>query len=83
MFDLERWQEIFDTICRNKLQTFPAGLSGASGIIILVALLGFVQGMQNGIAKEFEQDVANRIWVWSGVTAIYYKGMSTGRPIQL
>lgn len=82
MFDLERWQEIFDTIRKNKLRTFLTGLSVASGIFILVILLGFGQGMQNGIAKEFEQDAATSVWVWPGVTTIGYKGMNPGRPIQ-
>ena len=83
MFDLERWQEIFDTIRKNKLRTFLTGLSVASGIFILVILLGFGQGMQNGIAKEFEQDAATSVWVWPGATTIEYKGMNPGRPIQL
>ncbi len=83
MFDLERWQEIFDTIRKNKLRTFLTGLSVASGIFILVILLGFGQGMQNGIAKEFEADASNRIWVWTQVTTKEYKGLNPGRPIQL
>lgn len=82
MFDLERWQEIFDTIRKNKLRTFLTGLSVASGIFILVILLGFGQGMQNGIAKEFEQDAATSVWVWPGVTTKEFKGMNPGRPIQ-
>ena len=83
MFDLERWQEIFDTIRKNKLRTFLTGLSVASGIFILVILLGFGQGMQNGIAQEFEQDAATSVWVWPGVTTKEYKGMNPGRRIQL
>ncbi len=83
MFDLERWQEIFDTIRKNKLRTFLTGLSVASGIFILVILLGFGQGMQNGIAKEFEQDAATSVWVWPGVTSKEYKGLNPGRRIQL
>lgn len=83
MFDIERWQEIFDTIRKNKLRTFLTGLSVASGIFILVILLGFGQGMQNGIAKEFAADASNRIWVWTQVTTKEYKGLNPGRPIQL
>lgn len=83
MFDLERWQEIFDTIRKNKLRTFLTGLSVASGIFILVILLGFGQGMQNGVAKEFEEDASTSVWVWPGVTTKQYKGLNPGRRIQL
>ncbi|MCK0145977.1 ABC transporter permease [Arenibacter sp. F26102] len=83
MFDIERWQEIFDAIRKNKLRTFLTGFSVASGIFILVILLGFGQGMQNGIAKEFESDASNRIGVWTQVTTQEYKGLNPGRPIQL
>ncbi len=83
MFDFDRWQEIFDTIRKNKLRTFLTGLSVASGIFILVILLGFGQGMQNGIRKEFEADATNRIAVWTKVTSKGYKGLNPGRSIQL
>jgi len=83
MFNIERWQEIFETISKNKLRTFLTGLSVASGIFILVILLGFGQGMQNGIAKEFEQDATNRISVWTGVTTVEHKGLNPGRFIEL
>ncbi len=83
MFDIERWQEIFDTIRKNKLRTFLTGLSVASGIFILVILLGFGQGMQNGIAQEFEEDASNRIVVWTQVTTKEYKGLNPGRTIQM
>ncbi len=83
MFDIERWQEIFDTIRKNKLRTFLTGLSVASGIFILVILLGFGQGMQNGIAQEFEEDASNRIIVWTQVTTKEHKGLNPGRPIQI
>ena len=83
MFDIERWQEIFDTIRKNKLRTFLTGLSVASGIFILVILLGFGQGMQNGIEKEFQTDAATSIWVWPGRTTIAHNGLNPGRRVQL
>lgn len=83
MFNIERWQEIFQTIAKNKLRTFLTGVSVASGIFILVILLGFGQGMENGISKEFQNDASNRISVWSGVTTVEHKGLNPGRFIQM
>ncbi len=83
MFSLDRWDEIFETIRKNKLRTFLTGLSVASGIFILVILLGVGEGMRNGISREFEQDAANLILVFPGVTTKEYKGLNPGRRIQL
>ncbi|MCL6274876.1 ABC transporter permease [Muricauda sp. 2012CJ35-5] len=82
MFDIERWQEIFDTIRKNKLRTFLTGLSVASGIFILVILLGFGQGMRNGIEHEFKQDATTSIWAWPEITSKAYQGLNPGRVIQ-
>lgn len=83
MFDLERWQEILETISKNKLRTFLTGLSVASGIFILVILLGFGQGMQNGISAQFQRDASSRISVYTGVTSKGYKGLNPGRYIEM
>ncbi|WP_026914158.1 ABC transporter permease [Christiangramia portivictoriae] len=82
MFDLDRWDEIFETIRKNKLRTFLTGLSVASGIFILVILLGIGEGMRNGIAREFEQDASNLMLVYPGMTSKEYKGLNPGRRIQ-
>jgi putative ABC transport system permease protein len=83
MFDLERWQEIFETLSKNRLRTFLTGLSVASGIFILVVLLGFSKGIENGVRSQFEQDATNRISVWTGVTTKGYKGLNPGRYVQM
>jgi len=83
MFSLERWQEIFETLNKNRLRTFLTALSVASGIFILVILLGVSTGIQNGVQSEFEQDATNRISVWTGVTTKEHKGLNPGRYIQL
>ena len=74
MFDIERWQEIFEAIGKNKLRTFLTGLSVASGIFILVILLGFSSGIQKGVKTQFEQDAVNRVSVSTRVTTKEYKG---------
>ncbi len=83
MFNIERWQEIFEAIRKNKLRTFLTGLSVASGIFILVILLAIGQGMSNGVAKEFENDATNRISVWTNITSVQYKGLNPGRNIEM
>ena len=83
MFNIERWQEIFEAIRKNKLRTFLTGLSVASGIFILVILLAIGQGMSNGVEKEFQNDATNRISVWTNVTSVEYKGLNPGRIIEM
>ena len=82
MFNVERWQEIFEAIAKNRMRTFLTGISVASGIFILVILLGAGKGLENGIAKQFERDAEGIIEVWSGTTTKEYKGLNPGRRIQ-
>ncbi|MFD2941543.1 ABC transporter permease [Flavobacterium notoginsengisoli] len=82
MFNIERWQEIFEAISKNRLRTFLTGISVASGIFILVILLGAGKGLQNGIEKQFERDAAGIVEVWSGTTTKEYKGLNPGRQVQ-
>ena len=83
MFSLERWQEVFETISKNLLRTFLTGFSVASGIFILVILLGVSVGFQNGIENQFQNDAENIINIYPGRTSIEYQGFNEGRRIQL
>lgn len=83
MFNLERWQEILETLSKNKLRTFLTALSVFIGIFILVILLGISKGLENGVKSQFERDATNLITVWTGVTTKEYKGLNPGRYIQL
>ena len=61
MFNVERWQEIFETLRKNKLRTFLTGLSVASGIFILVILLGFSSGIEMVLRQSFSKMQQTRL----------------------
>jgi putative ABC transport system permease protein len=81
MFDLDKWQEIWFTINKNRLRTAVTAFSVAWGIFILIILLGFGSGFQEGVRDQFQDDATNSIFMWAGQTSIPYKGLKANRQI--
>jgi putative ABC transport system permease protein len=82
MFSLDQWQEIFDTIRRNKLRTALTALSVAWGILMLMLMLGAGTGLQNGAEHSFRDDAINSIWISSDRTSMPFEGHAVGRAIR-
>ena len=83
MISIDRWQEIFDTVRRNRMRTALTALSVAWGIFMLVILLGAGDGLENSVEEKFADDAVNSVWLFAGKTSKPHEGMPIGRQIQL
>lgn len=79
MFDLDRWQEIYSSLKKNKLRTFFTAFGVFWGIFMLVIMLGSGTGLRNGVTSDFGDFATNSVFMWSQSTSIPYKGLPRGR----
>lgn len=82
MFDLDKWQEIYATLSRNKLRTFLTAFGVFWGIFMLLVMLGAGNGLQNGVKKGFDSWASNSIFIWTQSTSKEYKGFKPGRKVE-
>lgn len=83
MFDLDRWREIFQSINKNKLRSILSGFTIAFAILLFTLLFGIVSGLKNSFSDAFVDDASNAIFVRVWKTSKPYKGLQSGRRIQL
>ena len=83
MFDLDRWREIFQSINKNRLRSVMSGFTVAFAILLFTLLFGIVSGLSNSFTSAFADDAQNSMQVRVRETTKPYKGLQTGRAIQL
>ena len=77
--DLDRWEEIFITITRNKTRSLLTAFGVFWGIFMLVALMGGGQGLQDMMSANFKGFATNSVFFGSNKTSEAYKGFRKGR----
>ena len=82
MFSRDRWQEIFETIRKNRLRTVLSGFTVALGIFIFIVLFGFGNGLKNSFKQFFLDDATNTLFVYPGRTSKPYRGFKANRRIE-
>jgi putative ABC transport system permease protein len=83
MFDIDRWREIFQSINKNRLRSVLSGFTVAFAILLFTLLFGIVSGLSNSFKSAFADDAQNAMFVRVWQTSKPYKGLQTGRTIQL
>lgn len=83
LFDKDTWQEVYDSMTRNKMRTAITMIGVWWGILLLIALLGAARGMENSFNKLFGDFATNSVFVWSQSTSKPFKGFQENRFIQL
>ncbi|WP_405605144.1 ABC transporter permease [Polaribacter sp. Asnod1-A03] len=83
MFDLDRWREIFQSINKNRLRSVMSGFTVAFAILLFTLLFGVVSGLSNSFKGAFADDAQNSMFVRVWKTSKPFKGLQTGRTVQL
>ena len=83
MFDLDKWQEIFNSIVQNPLRTIMTALGVFWGILMLVLIIGAANGLENGVNKRMGMRASNSMFLWSRSTSLAYAGFQPGRRIRM
>ncbi len=83
LFDRDTWQEVWDSMSKNKIRTVITMIGVWWGILLLVGLLGAARGMANSFDRSFGDFATNSVFVWGQSTSKAFKGFQEGRRVRL
>tara|TARA_R110002049_G_scaffold293731_2_gene478978 strand:- start:25558 stop:26802 length:1245 start_codon:yes stop_codon:yes gene_type:complete len=83
LFDIDTWQEVYDSFSKNKLRSILTMVGVWWGILLLIGLLGSARGLENNFNRLFGDFATNSVFVWGQSTGMPFKGFQEGRQVQL
>lgn len=79
LFDTDRWNEIWQTISRNRKRSIMTALGVFWGIFMLTVMLGAGMGLGRLFRAQLGGMSTNTLLMQSSRTSLPYKGMPIGR----
>jgi len=83
LFERDTWQEVYDSVTKNKVRTVITMIGVWWGILLLIALLGAARGMENSFNRIFGDFATNSVFIWGQNTSIPFKGFQEGKRVEL
>jgi putative ABC transport system permease protein len=83
LFERDTWQEVYDSLSKNKLRSVLTMVGVWWGILLLIALLGSAKGIENSFNRLFGDFATNSVFVWAQATSKPFKGFQEGRMVGL
>ncbi|WP_242092665.1 ABC transporter permease [Aestuariivivens sediminicola] len=83
LLDRDTWQEVYDSLSKNKLRTVITMIGVWWGILLLIGLLGSARGMENSFNRLFGDFATNSVFIWGQSTSRPFKGFQEGRRVRL
>tara|TARA_R110002012_G_scaffold291564_1_gene486039 strand:- start:37022 stop:38266 length:1245 start_codon:yes stop_codon:yes gene_type:complete len=81
--DRDTWQEVFDSLSKNKLRSILTMVGVWWGILLLIGLLGSARGLENAFNRLFGDFATNSVFVWAQSTSKPFQGFQEGRQVKL
>jgi putative ABC transport system permease protein len=79
MFDLDRWNEIWNALTKNKIRSLLTAFGVFWGIFMLIVMAGAGKGLENGVTEGVGKFALNSSFLWTDRTSEPYKGFKRGR----
>lgn len=79
MFDIDRWEEIWQTIMRNRWRSFMTAMGVFWGIFMLIVMSGSGLGLERKLMGQVGDFATNSCFFFTDLTGEPYKGFARGR----